>query len=358
MNNFMFNFLTFGSRRPWITTCIFLVACVFAVAGALKVEVDTSYDRLISESDPGWPDYHKTVKEFGSDSTTIIYLRDANMFTPEKLALVDELGAKLKLVPGVERVESLFTVLSIRGVDGEITARPLMDIVPESIEDAAKVREDALYSPIIRRNLISPDGKTIALTVTVNREKRDPAYIREQFDSIESNLDLVRPKFERVFQVGPPRLNVDIQTGMIKDMALLIPLSTVLLMGTLIYFLRTWLASVVPLVTSGISILLTFGFMGFAGIPLTLLTALVPSLNIVIGSSEDTHLISAYLRRIGVQKTPDRREAINFMARHIGVAIFLTAVTTARVAIDSGQEGMKLRLGQPRCRRCILPAEG
>ncbi len=329
MNNFMFNFLTFGSRRPWATACIVLVACTIAVVGALRVKVDTSYDRLISESDPGWPDYHKTVKEFGSDSTTIVYLRDENLFTPEKLAQLDELGVKLKSVPGVERVESLFTVLSIRDVDGEIAARPLMDLVPETTEEAVKAKENALYSPIIRRNLVSPDGKTTALTITVNRENRDPAFIRQQYTEIESRLDAVRPNFERVFQVGPPRLNVDIQNGMIKDIGLLLPLSTALLIGTVVYFLRTWLASVVPLITAGVSILLTFGFMGFVGIPLTLLTALVPSLNIVIGSAEDTHLMSAYLRRIGEQEKPDRREAINFMARHIGVAIFLTASTTS-----------------------------
>jgi len=329
MDKFMFSFLTFGSRRPIITACIVLVLSAIAVIGAMRVKIDTSYDRLISERDPGWPDYNKTVKEFGSDSTTIIYLRDENLFTPEKLAMVDELGVKLKSVPGVEKVESLFTVLSIRDVDGQIASRPLMDIVPETQEEAQKIKEDALYSPVISRNLISPDGKTTAITVTMNRDNRQPEFIRSQFAEIEARLDPVRPKFERVFQVGPPRLNVDISRGVWHDMGLLLPLSTALLVGTVVYFLRTWLASLVPLITAGVSILWTFGFMGFADIPLTLLTALVPSLNIVIGSAEDTHLMSTYLRRIGEQKVPDRREAINFMARHIGVAIFLTASTTS-----------------------------
>jgi predicted RND superfamily exporter protein len=96
-----------------------------------------------------------------------------------------------------------------------------------------------------------------------------------------------------------------------------------------LYFLRTWTASIVPLVTAGISILWTFGYMGWSGTPLTLLTALVPSLNIVIGSAEDTHMMAAYLRRVAEQEKPDRREAIRFMARHIGIAIFLTSSTTS-----------------------------
>lgn len=329
MDRFVEQFLTFGARRPIVTALIVLAASVVSIAGALKVKIDTSYDRLISETDPGWPDYQRTVREFGSDSTTIIYLRDPALFTPEKLALVDELASQLKSVPGVERVESLFTALSIRDVDGQIEARPLMDIAPETADEAAKGREDALYSPIIRRNLVSTDGQTTAVTVTVSRDNRDPVLIRLQYDEIEKRLGLVRGKFERAFQVGPPRLNVEIERGMVKDFGLLLPLSTALLIGTVLYFLRTWTASIVPLVTAGISILWTFGYMGWSGTPLTLLTALVPSLNIVIGSAEDTHMMSAYLRRVAEQKKPDRREAINFMARHIGVAIFLTSSTTS-----------------------------
>lgn len=329
MDKFVEQFLTFGARRPVVTAMIVFLASVLSIVGALKVKVDTSYDRLISETDPGWPDYQRTVREFGSDSTTIIYLYDPNLFTPEKLALIDELASQMKSVPGVERVESLFTALSIRDVDGQIEARPLMDIVPETAAEAAKRRDDALYSPIIRRNLVSDDGRTAAVTITVKRDNRDPEFIRLQYDEIEKRLDAVRGKLQRVFQVGPPRLNVEIERGMVKDIALLLPLSTALLIGTVLYFLRTWTASIVPLVTAGVSILWTFGYMGWSGTPLTLLTALVPSLNIVIGSAEDTHMMAAYLRRVAEQEKPDRREAIRFMARHIGIAIFLTSSTTS-----------------------------
>lgn len=328
MDKFIEDFLTFGARRPLLTTLIVVLLTVFAAFGAMRVKVDTSYDRLISDTDPGWEDYQRTVREFGSDSTTIVYLRDPALFTPEKLALVDDLAERMKKVPGVERVESLFTALSIRDVNGQIEARPLMDIVPDTAEDAAKAKDDALYSPIVRRNLVSDDGRTTALTVTVNRDIRTPELIRQQFNEIEGHLDAVRGQFERVFHVGPPRLNVEIERGMVKDIALLMPLSTALLVGTVLYFLRTWTASIVPLVTAGISILWTFGYMGWTGTPLTLLTALVPSLNIVIGSAEDTHMMAAYLRRIAEQEKPDRREAIRYMARHIGIAIFLTSSTT------------------------------
>ena len=329
MNELVLKILTFGARRPIVTLCIVLILSGISVVGALKVEVDTSYDRLISDHDPGWPAYQKVIGEFGSDSTTIVFVNDQKLFTEEKLVLLSDLADNLGKVAGVERTESLFTALSIRDHNGQLDVHPLMDVLPETQAEAEAARADALYSPLMRRNLISDDGRTMAITITSARKPSDPAFARNQYAEIEKLLDNVRPKVDRIFQVGPPRLNVEIQKGMIGDMSLLLPLSTAFLIATVFYFLRTWTASVVPLLTAGISILWTFGYMGWTGTPLTLLTALVPSLNIVIGSAEDTHLMAAYLRRIADQKVPDRREAIHYMARHIGVAIFLTAATTS-----------------------------
>lgn len=328
MDRFIEGILTYGARKPLIAAIIAVLVSVIAAFGALQVRIDTSYDRLISDTDPGWNDYQRTIREFGSDSTTIVYVRDPSLFTPEKLRLIDELSEQLKKVPGVERVESIYSALSIRDVDGQLEARTLLDLAPETPEEASKSRDDALYSPIIKRNLVSEDGLATALLLTVNRDNRDPAFSRNQYVEIEKRLETVRAGLQRVFQVGPPRLNIEIERGMMKDIALLLPLSTALLVVTVLLFLRTWTAGIVPLVTAGLSILWTFGYMGWSGTPLTLLTALVPSLNIVIGSSEDTHLMSAYLRRVAEQRMPDRREAIRITARHVGVAVFLTSFTT------------------------------
>ncbi len=321
-------FLTFGSRHRLIAALLVLAFSAIAVGGLLRLKIDTSYDSLISENDPGRPAYETNIAEFGSDNTTIVYLRDEALFTEERLLLIEDLIAALEEVEAVERVESLFSVLSIRDDEGMLDASPLMDSTPEDEEEIELIKENALYSPLIRNNFVSDDGRVTAVNITVSRDRTDPNFNVALNREIEALLDPLRPKFERVFHIGPPRLNVEIERGMFADMQTLSPLSTLLLIGAIIFFLRTPSAALIPIATSVISVLWTFGFMGYMGLPLTLLTAIVPSLIIVIGSTEDTHLLTSYLHGIKEGEKPDRGKAISFMAHHVGMPIFITSLTT------------------------------
>ncbi len=321
-------FMTFGARRRLATFALICLLTALAAVGTMRLRIDTSYDKLISETDPGWADYSKVVKEFGSDNTTIVYIRDSNLFAPEKLAVLDRLIGDFEADAEIERVDSLFSAPNIRDVDGSLETGYILDSLPQDAGEAAASRKKALYSPLVRRNILSEDGTVTAINISLKRFTASHGFNKEIYDSVEEKLAKIRPQFAQVYQIGPPRLNVEIERGMYSDLATFIPLSTIILVGTVFYFLRTWTASVVPLATAGVSIFWTFGFMGWADIPLTLLTTLVPALNIVIGSAEDTHMMSTYLRSIAAQEKPDRQVAIRFMASHIGVALLITSLTT------------------------------
>ena len=326
--NVLQQLMTFGARQRLATFAIICLVTAIAAVGAVRLRIDTSYDKLISEKDPGWADYNKIVNEFGSDNTTIVYIRDPNLFTPEKLAILDRLVGEFEADSEIERVDSLFSAPNIRDVAGSLETGYILDSLPQDAVEAGESKKKALYSPLVRRNILSDDGTVAAINISLKRHTTTQDFNKEIYDSVEAKLAQIRPQFAQVYQIGPPRLNVEIERGMYNDLATFIPLSTIILIATVYYFLRTWTASVVPLVTAGFSIFWTFGFMGWADIPLTLLTMLVPALNIVIGSAEDTHMLSAYLRSIAAQEKPNRQVAIRFMASHIGIAILITSSTT------------------------------
>lgn len=302
--------------------------CAVAVPGLLKLKVDTAYDSLIGANDPGYPVYEETIDTFGSDNTTIVYLRHDDLFDPERLTVMEDLHYAFEEIEGVETVKSLFNAMNIRDRDGELDTEALMDEVPETAEDAGRVKDNAIYSPLVRQNFISEDGKVAAINVTVYSEGVDSAFNVRVHDDIQALLDPVRDNFDEVFQVGPPRLNVEIENSLFADMQSLTPFSTAILIGSIILFLRTVMAAGLPMGTAGISLVWTFGFMGYTGIPINLLTAILPSLVIVIGSTEDTHMLACYLDGVR-EKTGDRKAAIRLMARHVGLPIFITSFTTA-----------------------------
>lgn len=64
------------------------------------------------------------------------------------------------------------------------------------------------------------------------------------------------------------------------------------------------------------------------GIPLNILSAMLPSLIIVIGSTEDTHMMAAYYWSLQNDGNSSRDKAIHYMARHISLPLMLTVLTT------------------------------
>jgi predicted RND superfamily exporter protein len=67
--------------------------------------------------------------------------------------------------------------------------------------------------------------------------------------------------------------------------------------------------------------------MVIAGIPLNVLTVIVPSILLVIGSAEDLHMMHEYLE--GIEETNgDRDGSIKLMSSKLGLAVLMTSITT------------------------------
>lgn len=320
--------MTFGARRPLIS---FLLAAAISLAfayGALNLKVDGSFDILYSKSDAGYAPYQETITEFGSDNIVLVYFKDDNLFSGEKLRLIEDFAFGLEDLEYVEKQESLFTALNIRAGSDGLDMNPLMDATPETKQEIAKAREDALYSPIMRGTYISDDAKKTTVVVTLQNVEGDPTFNRKAAADIDSRLKDIRGEFENVFVMGAPRINVAIERGLFGDIGLLTPVVATLLVIILFSQLKTTSAATLPLITAGMSLLWTAGFMGYSGIPLNLLTAILPALVVVIGSTEDTHMLTAYLDGLSKDDPPNRINAVRFMAVHVGLPIFVTSFTT------------------------------
>lgn len=77
-------------------------------------------------------------------------------------------------------------------------------------------------------------------------------------------------------------------------MAGLLPMSFAILLSVLLFFFRRRQVLFVPTLTSGLSVIMLLGFMGAMEIPLHVVTIIVPLTLVVIGATEDMHLLSEY----------------------------------------------------------------
>ncbi len=329
----MQKFLTFGMQHRLLSLAILAVITLLCGAGLSHLRVDTSFDSLISDTDPTKVAYEAIKDEFGSDNTTIIYLRSSKLWTESHIEALESMHYALEDLPFVEKVDSLFSVRSIRDSNGMIESSTVLDGVPVGQAEIDDARARALYSPLVVGNFISTDGLVTAINVSIIKDKSNPDFDRMAYEAMQKAIDPYIQGFDQAFQVGPPRVNEDTKTGLFSDLSLLIPLSLGVLIASIVAFLRNGLATIIPVTTSGIGLVWAFGLMGHFGVPINILSAMVPSLVIVIGSTEDTHMLASYLSglpggSITGSRAERRRQATLFMIRHLGLPLILTTLTT------------------------------
>jgi predicted RND superfamily exporter protein len=147
------HFLHLGIRRPGRSLFIVFLISVVAVLGTLRVKTDTSLARMIRQDGIERQAYLQVAREFGSDQRSYVYVRDDAMWTPGKLAALEQLHEELRRLPFVERIDDLFTVPSVSSIDGQLYAQPLLPTAPSDESGASRSRKLAVENPLAVRNV-------------------------------------------------------------------------------------------------------------------------------------------------------------------------------------------------------------
>ncbi len=310
----------------------FVLAAVFAF-GLPRVQIDSSANMLLIPGDPDRAYYDEVRETFGDDVILSIVVKADNIFRPEVLQAVDNLTAETEILEGVTRVVSLSTVTTIRGQDGVLNVDRLIPSVPTAQETdlIAKIRDDALYNELFHGEVISKDGTTAAVNLFVDDRPEDKQFNEKLTSAVQKLIDrelaaLGQRAGVEMYQIGVPRLKVEMIRNMRRDMATLLPLSFLVIFVVLLVIYRSLTAVLIPAVTGALSVVVTLGFMGFAGLNLTPVSLIIPMLLIVIGATEDIHLISEY--GLALARGNKKEAAIRIMAEKGGLAVFLTSLTT------------------------------
>lgn len=324
--SFFSGLLRFTLQHRFITLAIVFAITVVSIMGMPRLYIDTGFSSLIPEYDKGKQVYYRVAREFGSDNKSLVYVGDASLWTQDRLMVFESLHHDLEKLSFVKRVESIVNLRSVRGEGSSIKTIDLMSEVPDTQEEINEIRSQALYNPLIRGQYISKNGHAMTMLVTFNEEVEQADY--ELNYDLEQVLEAYRDDFEQLFQLGSSRINSELKRSLYEDLVLLGPLSVLILVVVLLIFIRSVTTAMIPLLTSMLSLLWALGFMGWLNIPVNILTAMLPSLIVVIGSTEDTHLMVSYFHGLHNPATNKRVFAVHYMLKRVGVPMLLTIFTT------------------------------
>ncbi len=313
--------------RPWRILIITAILTVALAIPAVHLKIDVSSDRFMARNTPEKIKYEETKKVFGSDVLSFVYIRDNELFTEKKLNRLRPMFDELANLNGVEKAESLFTINNIKGEQGIIDTAPLLDIIPSDPQELRKKEKDAIENPIIKKSFVSTDGKSTVISLYLKRDKNDDKFDSKIKKDIDKVLSAYKKDFHEIFQTGAPYVNTSMSEYIVADQFILVPVGVAALLITIFLTLGNVHGAIVPIINASVSIIWTFGIMKLLGIPINPMTAIVPAIMIVIGATEDTHMIAEFLEATSKGESPKNAVLVG-IGKKLSTAFFLTAFTT------------------------------
>lgn len=320
--------MVWAMRHPvWVLVIVTSIS-ILAALQLPQLKIAISPHSLIIDGDPDQAFYEDAQHTFGSDRITIVYLSDPGLFEADKLEAIHDAIDAIELLPFVARTRSLFNVPDLRVKDEAVSTSPFLATLPEGPAETQALIERALRNPFIRHNLLTDDGQSMAINVYLQNgvASSDPAFDDRVADEISYAIAPLSTTLEEAYQVGLPYVRKAIADEVTQEQYKTIGAALGMLAIALLILFRRLSAMAIPLVTAGLSIVWLFGAMAFIGIPLSVLTAVVPVLLIIVGSTEDIHLMAECYE--GLHEHLRLQRAIRRTVRRLGLAIGLTFLTS------------------------------
>ncbi|MCF4100292.1 efflux RND transporter permease subunit [Gillisia sp. M10.2A] len=277
--------------------------------------------------------YNDFLDKFGEEGNLIVIaVNDSTLFTPEKFTAWNTLTKKLSSYSEVDHVISLGNLKKLQKFN-KPKRFEMVPLINEKKWDSAQVAayQDELFNklPFYENLVYSSNSNTVQTALYINE---DIVNSKERKTFVIEELKPLIEKFEKdnninVYVSGMPYIRTLNSQNIIDEIGLFI--GGALLVTSLIFFFffRSFRATLISMITVLIGVMWAFGVIGLLHYEITVLTALIPPLIIVIGIPNCIFLINKYQQEI--KNHGNQAKSLQRVISKVGNATLLTNVTTA-----------------------------
>jgi len=279
-------------------------------------------------------DYEKFLDKFGEEGNLIVIgFQDPKFFTPKNYAAWNELMTGLKKAKEVDLVVSLNDLKKLEKdtINQKFVLSPFIDqsktINPEYLK---KVQYDLFHNlPFYEGLLFNKKSGSIRSAVYMNKALVNTA---ERKTFIIENLVPKIDKFEKTTGIdlrvsGMPYIRTINADNMKGEIGLFIGAALLTVSLIFFFFFRSFSATFMSICILIVGVVWSFGTLGLFHYKITILTAIIPPLIIVIGITNCIFLINKYQQEIKLHN--NQAKALQRIISKIGVSTLMTNLTTA-----------------------------
>ena len=288
---------------------------------------------LLPENHEANIEYNQFLDIFGEEGNLIILaVKDSTLFTPEKFNAWNNLTKKIAASEEVEFSVSIADIQKLKAdrKNRKFIVEPLLNKTPTNQKEVSTIKKQLFENlPFYDNLLYNKETGTVQTAIYINKEIINTPVRR---DFIFNDLIPTIEKFEKdnnlkVRVSGMPYIRT-LNSQNIQDEILLFVVGALLITAIIFFFFfRSYRATFITLLVVMIGVTWAFGFIGLFGYEITVLTALIPPLIIVIGVPNAVFLINKYQQE--VKKHGNQAKSLQRVISKIGNATLMTNITTA-----------------------------
>ena len=280
-----------------------LLIVLFAVSGVMgfyasKVKLGYEFAKAIPVNNPKYLDYKAFQQRFGDDGNVLVMgIQTPDFFKPDFFKKYYLLQQQLKKVEYVEDVLSIPAAITLQKDSATEKLVPVKifsdEIIESGLLDAAKNK--FLNLSFYKYKLYNPDVQAYAMAVRINKEALNSAKRTKIVDDITHAVNEfeVSTKIETHLS-GLPLIRTVVGDRIKKEMSFFLIGSLVLSALILLLFFRSVSTTLLSLLVVVLGVVWSLGVLQLCGYKISLLTALIPPLVVVIGIPNCIYFINKY----------------------------------------------------------------
>lgn len=275
--------------------------------------------------------YQKFISQFGEDgSVMFIGIVDPELFQMSRFNAVYELSDSLAAIKGVEAVVSVTRIFNLVKNDSlrKFVFIPISPHKPASQAEVDSLKNIIHSLPFYEGLLYNKTSSAYLFALTLNKSL---IHSKERYTLITGIKAMVDRFGQRsnteVHFSGLPYIQTLIAKKLQEEMKFFVILTLLIAAIFLYVFFRSAKAVIFPMVVIIISVLWALGFMGLFGYKITMLTAIIPPLLIVIGVENCIFILNKYHYEFAHHG--NQAKALSRVIQRIGMANLLTNAATA-----------------------------
>lgn len=281
--------------------------------------------------------YNKFLEIFGEEGNLVILgVKDSTIFTPTKFNAWNSLVKSFEAIEidSVKPVEFTVSISDVQQLKADrkkkkFVVEPLFKEAPTTNEKVTKIKKQLFEKLPFYNNILYNDEGTLQTAIYLKKEIVNTP-IRRDFI-----VDVLKPtieKFEKDHNInvrisGMPYIRTINSQNIVDEMGIFVLGALLITAIIFFFFFRSFRATFITLLVVAIGVVWAFGFIGWFRYEITVLSALIPPLIIVIGVPNAVFLINKYQQE--VKKHGNQAKSLQRVISKVGNATLMTNITTA-----------------------------